>query len=225
MQWDSVPEERIKAVQLLVVEKVSFLMVNMKPVSDVEEKVTGQKIVQTKGITATMEMAMRGVVASLPVETTTKNVSMVVFEEKRRFFDEGTNFSIFNSNSPPPLIKQNWNKLKMRNELKNAVLDGIKFKWKRKPPRKARFKNFVKSDLDGEVDKKWQLWKNSGVLESGETILVMAIGAVPKKNGKIRVIHDCRPLNKCVEEKRFSLDGIVEVAKFIKSGDGGGVRV
>ena len=57
------------------------------------------------------------------------------------------------------------------------------------------------------------------MLEIGETVLVLALGAVPKKNGKIRVIHDCRPLNRCVEEKRFSLDGIVEVAKFIKSGD------
>ena len=61
--------------------------------------------------------------------------------------------------------------------------------------------------------------ENYGVLGIVETVLVLALGVVPRRMGRLRVIHDCKLLNKCVEEKRFSLDGIVEVAKFIKSGD------
>ena len=111
-----------------------------------------------------------------------------------------------------------WNKLDLSPYLLSTALDGVQFQLLRRP-RAGRWENYVPLENERAVDEKWEKWKKKGVLEKGETLLVMALGTVPKKNGKIRVIHDCRPINRLTPDMPFSLDGIGEVAKFLKRGD------
>jgi hypothetical protein len=97
-------------------------------------------------------------------------------------------------------------------------LEGVHFPFIKEPMRVYK-ENYVLKENSADVDVKWEEWKRIGVIEKGEVILIMALGTVPKKNKKIRIIHDCRPINKYVPDVSHSLDGIAEVAKFIKPGD------
>src|SRR3569623_805877 len=111
-----------------------------------------------------------------------------------------------------------WRRLNLSPYLLNTAVEGVHFPLCRKP-RSKRVRNYVKEEDKEAVDAKWEEWKEKGVLEKGEVALVMAIGAVPKKNGKVRVTHNCIPINKCVPDMPFSLDGIAEVAKLLELGD------
>ena len=77
----------------------------------------------------------------------------------------------------------------------------------------AKEYNFV----DNEVNK---LLRN-GYIKEVETIptCVLLIQTVPKKSGKLRLVVDCRHVNKFVRAPKFKQEGIDAVAEQIKEGD------
>jgi hypothetical protein len=111
-----------------------------------------------------------------------------------------------------------WNKLTLSPYLRSIASEGVHFPFNKEPRRICK-ENYVSEENIVDVDIKWKEWKEKGVIEEGEVMLIMALGTVPKKNKKIRTIHDCRPINEHVPNMLHSLDGIAEVAKFIKTGD------
>ena len=86
-------------------------------------------------------------------------------------------------------------------------------------PRWKRSENYVTQENVAAVDEKWEEWKRKEVVEEGEVALIMALGTTPKPGGKVRVIHNCVPINACVPDMPYSMDGIAEVAKFLRLGD------
>ncbi len=116
------------------------------------------------------------------------------------------------------LNKNAWKKLELSPYFMDTVLEGVHFGLT-KHPRRVRESNYVESGKEEMVDAKWKEWEEKGVIERGDVHMVMALGTVPKKNGKVRVVHNCKPLNKCVADMPYKLDGIAEVAKFLKKDD------
>src|SRR5690554_1410375 len=112
-----------------------------------------------------------------------------------------------------------WGNLLLTPYLRECAELGITFPFIRVPELKETYCNYVDPAMSQSVDEKWLSWLEKGIIEPGETLLVMALGTVPKKNGQVRVIHDCRPLNRYVYDMPFSMDGLKEVAKFIKAND------
>lgn len=111
-----------------------------------------------------------------------------------------------------------WRRLDLPPYLMRTALEGVRFPLVRRP-RWTFQKNYVAQEKEQEVDLKWEEWKAKGVTETGEVDLVMAMGTVPKPNNKVRVVHNCTPINSCTPDMPYSMDGIAEVAKFLKVGD------
>lgn len=111
-----------------------------------------------------------------------------------------------------------WKKLDLTPYLLGTALEGVRFPLDRRP-RRTFEKNYVKAEKAAEVDAKWEEWKAKGVTEEGPVDLVMAMGTVPKPNNKVRVVHNCTPINSCTPDMPYSMDGIAEVAKFLGLGD------
>lgn len=111
-----------------------------------------------------------------------------------------------------------WDEMGLSPFLKSCVIEGVHFPFINSPPR-IRIRNHVPVEHFNFMDDRWEEWKAKGLLERGEVWIIMALGTAPKKGGKIRPTHDCRPLNECVPDMPFKFDALGEAAKFIKRGD------
>ncbi|MHB1800019.1 MAG: reverse transcriptase family protein, partial [Vulcanimicrobiaceae bacterium] len=115
------------------------------------------------------------------------------------------------------LIKEAWSNLDMIPLNQKTVSEGISFRILKRVPRIWK-ENYVEDKYTEEMDRKWMEWKEKGVLERGNVELIMALGIVPKKGNKVRVVHNCVPINDCVPDVPFSLDGVLQVSKLLRKG-------
>ena len=101
------------------------------------------------------------------------------------------------------------------------VREGVDLPFKSIPPA-CTHQNRVKSYTHAKfVDSELQRLLSIGAIEkvSNKPHCVLALSVVPKKNRKLRLVTDCRPINIHIDTPSFTQEGIPAVSELIQEGD------
>ena len=104
----------------------------------------------------------------------------------------------------------------------SKLAGGVKWRWARRPPPVVCIPNRTFSPEEALfVDTEIQRLLLLGAIREAEVMphCVLPLSVVPKKGGKLRLVHDLRIVNGFLMVKRFRLEGLHEVHSVVQSGD------
>ena len=117
---------------------------------------------------------------------------------------------------------QAWKQIGAPDHVLEWVKNGMKVNFKNGPPSSAFFRNRVSGAKEYNfVDNKIKELVSQGAIKEvcSQPECVLPIQIVPKKNGKLRLVVDCRHSNRFISAPRFKQEGIEAVASQIQEGD------
>ena len=99
---------------------------------------------------------------------------------------------------------------------------GVTFPFKKGHPPRCYHYNRIKNDREFSfVTDQVKKLEIQGCVKEVASLphCTLALSCVPKKNGKLQLVLDCRPLNDCIECPSFSQEGIKGVSALIQEND------
>ena len=125
-------------------------------------------------------------------------------------------------NAMPHLNKQAWERIGASQTIIDWISSGVPLTFKEEP-QPCKFRNIVRSSREANfIQEEINDLLISGAIckvNENETHCVLPIKCVPKKNGKLRLVLDCRHVNEQIQCPKFSQEGIQTVAELIEEGD------
>ena len=127
----------------------------------------------------------------------------------------------FNNRTMPALIKEAWECIGVNATILDWISDGVPLQFKCPLPNCA-YSNVIKNKREADfVSAEIGKLLNSGAVRKVpelEVSCILPLKCVPKKQNKLRLVLDCRHVNKYIECPTFSQEGIDSVADQIEDG-------
>ena len=121
-------------------------------------------------------------------------------------------------NSKPALNPEAYKYTGASDQVIRWITDGVPFPFVSEPQQCARINSFRQEvSVNGEIEKLLSTGAIREVTERPHCILV--ISCVPKKNKKLRLVIDCRPINQQMETPAFTQEDIKSVVDLIQGED------